>query len=201
MDRFSQQGIPEGDRGAEVIVARSVLLVTGSLRQASTNTALLRSAASHAPPGVSCHLYEGLSGLPAFNPDTYDDSLPLEVGRLLDRIHAADAMLFSTPEYAGALPGSLKNLLDWTIGDAHPRSVYDKPIGWVNASPRGAEGAHVELRTVLSYAHARIVEAACVHIPVTAAMIGSDGQVSDDLAVAAVVSVLTALADASIPAV
>jgi chromate reductase, NAD(P)H dehydrogenase (quinone) len=201
MGTFSLEGILGRDRVAEVIVARSILLVTGSLRQASTNTALLRSAARHAPPEVSCHLYEGLSGLPAFNPDTDRGSPPVEVERLRDWIHQADSILFSTPEYAGALPGSLKNLLDWTIGDDHPRSLYDKPVGWINASPRGAEGAHVELRTVLTYAHARIIEAACVHIPVTSGMVGNDGQVADDLAVASAVAALTALADASVPAV
>jgi NAD(P)H-dependent FMN reductase len=149
---------------------------------------------------VGCHIYEGLALLPAFNPDDDDGSPPSEVERLRGEIHEADAVLFSTPEYAGALPGSVKNLLDWTIGDAHPRSIYDKPVGWVNASPRGAEGAHTELRTVLSYAHARIIESACVHIPVTAAMIGVDSYVTDDVALASVVSVLRALADASVPA-
>ena len=73
-----------------------------------------------APEGVECHLYDRLADLPAFNPD--DDRHPLdpEVQRLRAAIHQADAILFSTPEYAGALPGSLKNLLDWTIGDEEP---------------------------------------------------------------------------------
>ena len=54
-------------------------------------------------------------------------------------------MLFSTPEYAGALPGSFKNLLDWTVGGGE---TYGMPVGWVNvsgpASPTGA-GRMLEL--------------------------------------------------------
>ena len=89
-----------------------ILLVSGSLRQESTNTALLRTAAQIAPEDVVGHSYERLASLPAFNPD--DDHRPLhpEVERLRDAIHEADAVLFSTPEYAGALPGPFKNLLD-----------------------------------------------------------------------------------------
>ena len=73
------------------------------------------------------------------------------------------------------MPGSLKNLLDWTIGDAEPGSVYEKPVGWVNVSLRGRGERCGELRTVLQYAHARIVEGAVADVPVTLDMVGSDG--------------------------
>lgn len=155
------------------------LLVSGSLRHSSTNTALLRTAAGLAPLGVTCQLYDGLDRLPAFNPDDDHEPLQPEVERLRGRIHDAGAIVFSTPEYAGALPGSLKNLLDWTIGDGRAGSIYEKPVSWFNASPRGAPGAHFELRTVLGYAHARIVEEACLHIPVTPVMVGPDGLLED----------------------
>jgi NAD(P)H-dependent FMN reductase len=163
----------------------------------STSTALLRTAAGMAPEGVDCRLYDGLASLPAFNPD--DDCHPIhpEVQRLRTAIHQADAVLFSTPEYAGALPGSLKNLLDWTIGDDEPRSIYEKPVGWVNVSPRGAEGAHRELRTVLGYAHARVIDAACAQIPVAAQMVGPDHRVEDDAARLALADVLRALSAAT----
>jgi NAD(P)H-dependent FMN reductase len=175
----------------------SLLLISGSLRQTSTNTALLRTAARFAPPVVRCLLYDGLSRLPHFNPDEDRSPLHPEVDRLRESVHRADGVLFSVPEYAGALPGAFKNLLDWTIGDSDPRSIYEKPVGWLNASPRGASGAHDELRTVLTYAHARIVGSACVDIPVTGQMVGDDGLVvgvpSQEL-----VAVLDALAHASV---
>jgi chromate reductase, NAD(P)H dehydrogenase (quinone) len=159
----------------------------------STNTALLRTAAEVAPEGVRCRLYDRLACLPAFNPDEDHHPLHPEVQRLRDDIHRADAIIFSTPEYAGALPGALKNLLDWTIGDEQAGSIYEKQVGWVNGSPRGGEGAHRELRTVLGYAHARVVDGACVHIPVAPQMIGSDGLVQGDPARAALAAVLEAV--------
>jgi NAD(P)H-dependent FMN reductase len=175
---------------------QTFLFISGSLRQMSTNTAVLRTAAQVAPDGVDCRIYDRLATLPAFNPDEDREPLPVEVQRLRDAIHEADAIMFSTPEYAGALPGSLKNLLDWTIGDEQTRSIYEKRVGWINASPRGAEGAHRELRTVLSYAHAHIVDTACAQIPVTSEMIGPDGLVEDDKSRGALAAVVASLARA-----
>jgi NAD(P)H-dependent FMN reductase len=150
-----------------------LLLIPGSLRAASTNRAALRTAARLAP----AELYDGLAGLPHFNPDDDTDPLPPPVAALRQAIRDAHALLFSAPEYAGALPGSFKNLLDWTIGDAEAGSIYRKPVAWLNVSPRGAEAAHRELRAVLGYAHAEIVEAACAHVPLTAADLDADGLV------------------------
>src|SRR5215831_12942882 len=44
---------------------------------------------------------------------------------------------------------------------------------------KSAAGAHSELRTVLGYAHAKLTEIACAHIPLTIAMIGTDGMITD----------------------
>jgi chromate reductase, NAD(P)H dehydrogenase (quinone) len=154
---------------------------------------LLRTAAAINLGKEGCHLHDHLARLPAFNPD--DDRSPLdpEVQWLRESIHRSGAILFSTPEYAGALPGSFKNLLDWTIGDDQPGSIYEKPVGWVNTSPRGADGAYAELRTVLDYAHARIIDAACTWIPITPDMVTSEGLVEDEASRAALVNVIKAL--------
>jgi NAD(P)H-dependent FMN reductase len=165
----------------EVNPRRRVLLVSGSLRRGSTNTAVLRTASALAPVGVDAVLFGGLAALPHFNPDDEGDPLPPAVADLRRAIRAADAVVFSTPEYAGAMPGSFKNLLDWTIGDERPGSIYNKPVAWINASPRGAVLAHDSLRAVLGYAHAEVVEQACVHVPVTSALIGDDGLIVDPL--------------------
>jgi chromate reductase len=155
-----------------------LLLVSGSLRARSTNTAALVTLRLLAPPAASATLYGGLGDLPPFNPDDDVDPLPASVAELRRAIHDADVVVFSTPEYAGALPGSFKNLLDWTIGDDQPGSIYEKPVAWINTSPRGASEAYASLRTVLGYAHATIVEAACVHIPVTSADVDASGLIA-----------------------
>jgi NAD(P)H-dependent FMN reductase len=162
------------------------LLISGSTRAASTNTAMLRTVAALAPPGLRTELYTDLAALPAFNPDADRDPLPEPVSRLRDRIHEADALLFCTPEYAGALPGAFKNLLDWTVGDAEPGSIHDKPVGWLNvsgpAAPSGGADAHDSLAKVMGYVGARVVEAACLRLPLTREAVGADGLISDPAA-------------------
>lgn len=139
-----------------------VLLLCGSVREGSSNEAMLRLAEEVAGDAYSTVFYRGLGTLPHFNPDLDTDPLPAEVAALRNAIADADAVLICTPEYAGTLPGSFKNLLDWTVGGTE---VCDKPTAWINAAnPGRGEGASATLRTVLQYTGAAIVEEACVRI-------------------------------------
>ncbi len=142
-------------------------------------------------------MYRGMAALPHFNPD--DDregaSVHPAVAELRAAIADCDGVLICTPEYAGALPGALKNLLEWTVGDG---GTYRKPIAWINASgpaaPTGGADAHESLRKVLGYVHADIVEEACARIPLTRDAVGPDGTVSDAPARRRIGAVLDALA-------
>jgi NAD(P)H-dependent FMN reductase len=154
-----------------------ILLISGSLRSGSTNTALLRTAQAMTPKNVETLLYEGMGDLPHFNPDDDVDGEPIppapaELRAILEQ---CDAILFCTPEYAGGLPGSFKNLLDWTVGGG----THDMPVAWINASPTRGDGAHDALRSVLTYTGTDIVEGACTRIPVARNGIGEDGLVAD----------------------
>jgi chromate reductase, NAD(P)H dehydrogenase (quinone) len=155
-----------------------VLLICGSLRRNSTNGAVLRTAHAVAPAGVATTYYEGLASIPAFNPDDDVPPLPSAVAELRSAIRSADALIFCVPEYAGALPGWFKNILDWMVGDDQAGSIHEKPVAWINASARGAVLAHESLRTVLRYVNADIVEAACAHVPVSNTDVSSDGLIS-----------------------
>lgn len=158
--------------------AKQVLLISGSTRAGSTNSALCRTAPLCAPAGVIAQNYEGLAGLPHFNPDDDRDPLPTPVAELRASVAAADAVVFCTPEYAGTLPGSLKNLLDWTVGGTE---FNDKPVAWIKAAadPHRGEGAHATLATVLAYVQADVVDDACLHIPVARDAIGANGVIAD----------------------
>ncbi|WP_031468589.1 NADPH-dependent FMN reductase [Sciscionella sediminilitoris] len=169
-----------------------LLLISGSLREQSTNTAALRTAAANAGPGIITHHYTG-AAFPQFNPDEDTDPLPEPVAELRARIHAVDAVLLAVPEYAGGLPGSFKNLIDWTIADDSPGSLNGKPLAWINAAERGAEKAHAALREVLGYAGSVIVERACAHVPVAHESVGADGLLTDPAASERVTAVLHAL--------
>ncbi|MFD4760465.1 NADPH-dependent FMN reductase [Streptomyces sp. NPDC058439] len=156
---------------------RVILLLSGSLRSGSSSETVLRTARAVAPPDVRTVLYGGLATLPHFNPDDDADPLPEPVAELRAAIDEADAVLVCTPEYAGTLPGSFKNLLDWTVGSTE---ICDKPTAWVNAAAPGrGQGAEATLRTVLRYTGADIVEPACVRIAVDEDTVDADGIITD----------------------
>src|SRR5215472_6432669 len=78
----------------------TLLAMSGSLRAASSNAALLEAARLLAPTGIAIEHYRGLGDLPHFNPDLDVAPLPLAVVDLRRRIGAADGLLISCPEYA-----------------------------------------------------------------------------------------------------
>ncbi|MCO6007336.1 NAD(P)H-dependent oxidoreductase [Actinoallomurus purpureus] len=172
----------------------TVLTVSGSLRAGSTNSAVLRTASVVSPPAATVRPFAGMADLPHFNPDDDRDPLPPAVAGLRGAVGAADALLLCTPEYAGGLPGSFKNLLDWTIGGGE---MYGKPVAWLNvsssAAPTGGAGAHDSLRTVLGYAGSVIVETACARIPLSRNHVGQDGLIADPAVQDAITDSLTAL--------
>lgn len=172
--------------------SREILMLCGSLRSASSNGALLRTARELTPSGFSALIYQGMGDLPLFNPDDDHDPLPPAVVELRARIDSAAAILICTPEYAGALPGVFKNLLDWTVGGVE---IGDKPTAWINVSAHitKAADAHASLRKVLGYTGAAIVEDACMHIPVHSSAIDERGLVADDEVRSGVAKSLTAL--------
>lgn len=175
-----------------------ILLVAGSSREGSTNAAVLRTAATVAPGGVEAVTFLGIGALPLFNPDDDREGLPVDprVAEMRRAVEASDAVLFCTPEYAGALPAALKNLLEWTIGDA---GTYQRPVAWINASgaaaPTGGADAHESLRKVLGYAGADIVEEACARIPVERGLVDEDGLITDTGVREQIAAAVAALAD------
>ena len=156
-----------------------LLLVSGSTRKGSTNEAALKTLrALAAARGVEATLFEELTRLPHFNPDDDGDCLAPVVEELRWTIGDADAVVFSTPEYAGALPGSFKNLLDWTVGGAE---MYRKPVAWINVAPEDrGDTAQASLATVLGYLGTEVVEPACLRIPVARDAVDARGVIADD---------------------
>lgn len=138
-----------------------ILAISGSLRAASYNTALLRAAAELAPSGVELELYEDLEALPPYNEDRDTDQPPAEVSRLRTAIEDADAVLFATPEYNTTMPGQIKQVVDWGSRPHGPdAALWGKPVAAIGASVTdyGAMWAQDHLRKALSLAGARVLE-------------------------------------------
>lgn len=123
-----------------------ILALSGSLRAASTNTALLHALARAAEPPLRVEVWTGLASLPAFSPDLEGDLTPAPVLAFAAEVAAADGLVIACPEYVHALPGAFKNALDWLV--SRPE-LTAKPIALIHASHRG-EDVLADLRRVLA---------------------------------------------------
>ncbi|WP_095202683.1 NADPH-dependent FMN reductase [Mesorhizobium carmichaelinearum] len=129
----------------------NILAISGSLRAASTNSALVAALARNAPAGCRVTVYDGLGRLPIFNPDDEGERTPREAAFLIDAVTGADGVIVSCPEYAHGVPGGLKNALDWLVSrDA----AVAKPAMLTHASPRSlfARSALAEIMRTMSFA-------------------------------------------------
>jgi len=114
------------------------------------------------PERIELTLFGGLADIPAFNPDIADDVAPASVMAFRSQVAAANGVLFSSPEYAHGVPGSLKNALDWLVGSGE---FVDKPVALLSA--RRAAFAHASLTETLSVMSAKIVPDACLTLGLT----------------------------------
>jgi chromate reductase len=143
----------------------TLLAISGSLRAASSNTAVIAAARALAPPGLDVVAYGGLGDLPFFNPDLDTETPPAPVLELRRLVGEADALLISSPEYAHGIPGVMKNALDWLVSSLE---FPGKPVGLINASA-GSVHAQAALEEVLRTMSAELVADACATLPWTGA--------------------------------
>ena len=82
-----------------------LLAISGSLRTASHNTAVLAAAKRLAPADVAVDLFDGIGELPFFNSDLETpERLPEAVSAFRQIIGAADGLLISSPNMPAASP-------------------------------------------------------------------------------------------------
>lgn len=114
-----------------------------------------------APLGVEVTVFHKLHALPVFSPDVEGGKTPVVVRNFMDAISAADGIIISSPEYIRAIPGGLKNAIDWMVSRFE---VIDKPIVLVHASHRG-EDMLASLRLVLATLSSSFFEHLFLRIP------------------------------------
>jgi chromate reductase len=180
-----------------------ILAISGSLRDGSHNTGLLRAAAADAPAGVDIELYERLKEIPPYDAD--DDipgQQPFAVEHLKSALREADAVLIATPEYNSSIPGVLKNALDWASRPLVESPVRNKPAAVLSSSTGmfGGVWAAAETRKVLGALGARTLEDTVAVPKADERMLeGIDQTLRDELAtvVAALVAAVEARAAAA----
>ncbi|MBV9220519.1 MAG: NAD(P)H-dependent oxidoreductase, partial [Methylobacteriaceae bacterium] len=110
--------------------------LSGSLRQGSFNSALLRAAAGVLPEDTELALAT-IRGIPLYDGDVEAKGIPEPVKALKEAIVAADGLLLATPEYNNSIPGVFKNAIDWlSRPSADIKRIFaGKPVALMGASP------------------------------------------------------------------
>lgn len=123
-----------------------ILAISGSGRANSTNSAMLRTVAEIAQSKYEITVFTGIAGLPVFSPDLEQGPLPPEVQSFVDMISRSDGLIIASPEYVRAIPGGMKNAIDWVVSRDE---IVNMPIALMHASHRGDDMLK-QLRLVLS---------------------------------------------------
>jgi chromate reductase len=151
-----------------------VLAISGSARQGSYNTALLRAAAK-CSSDVEFVFWGGLTDIPPYDEDLDSVATPASVAAFRDEIDCSDAVLIN-----GSIPGALKNALDWASRPFATNVLRNKRVSVVGASTGlfGAVRAQAELRKVLTVIGADVLDADLSVFSAHEAF-GADGQLRD----------------------
>lgn len=157
-----------------------VLGISGSLRQASFNTAALRAARELAPEGMTIDILS-IADIPLYDEDERAKGFPAPVQALRDAIKGADALLLATPEYNYSFSGVLKNAIDWA--SRPPEQPFDgKPIAIMGASGGilGTARAQYQLRQVFIFMNGHVLNKPEVMIGGAGTRFDANGKLTDE---------------------
>ncbi|MFF4098923.1 NADPH-dependent FMN reductase [Streptomyces sp. NPDC001903] len=178
-----------------------IVLVSGSLRRHSVNSAALATIRSilDRREGEFRTWEIKVADLPHYNEDLDVGPGPAEVRAARELLIASDAAIISTPSYNGAMTGALKNALDWLSRPWKASSLSGKPVALLTASPGtyGGADAQPDTRRVLERCGAVLVDHARVAIGNAELLVGHEGTITEP----SVVAELEGLVDATVAAV
>ena len=112
---------------------------------------MLRAFSAVAGANDQIFVFDRICDLPVFSPDMEAVALPESVQNFADLIRDSDGIIIASPEYVRAIPGGLKNAIDWLVSRDE---IIAKPIALMHASHRGDDMLQ-QLRLVLSTVSAR----------------------------------------------
>ena len=151
----------------------NMLAISGSLRENSSSGYVINAFETLLPENVVFKIYKDMALLPHFdgNEDPQETVIALR-----KQIAEADAVLICTPEYVFGVPGSLKNLLDWTVSSG---DFVNKPVALITASTSG-EKAHESLLNTLTALSAKTSSETNLLISFIRSKLDGNGQIKDD---------------------
>ena len=157
-----------------------VLGISGSLREASFNTAVLRAAIELAPEDMIIEACD-IRDIPVYDEDVRAQGFPDAVRTLRERIAASDALLLVTPEYNYSIPGVLKNAIDWASRPpAQPFAGKALAIMGASSGLGGTMRAQYHLRQVAVTLGMHTLNKPEVFVRSAQDRIDSEGKLSDE---------------------
>lgn len=135
----------------------NIIALSGSLRQDSHNTRLLRSLQELAPAGMKIEV-AGIGDLPLYDQDS-EATYPAAAQALKDKVADADGLIIATPEYNRSISGVLKNAIDWVSRPYGQNSFARKPVlvAGVSVGKIGTAVAQSHLKQILVYLDADVI--------------------------------------------
>ena len=169
--------------------------MAGSLRKNSYNRAALRIAQQLTPANAVMEIVE-LDLIPLYNQD-YDTQMPRSVLDFKEKIDAADAILFATPEYNHSISGVLKNAIDWASRPFGKSSWDSKPVGVMGASSGaiGTARAQEHLRQIFGTLNMHPINRPEVLIARSAEKFDKNGNLTDEMTKIKIKELMQALVD------
>lgn len=153
-----------------------ILFTAGALRTDSLNKKHAKEALrlaqelGHAGEFIDLREY----AMPVYDgDDEAKNGVPENAKKLAEKIAAADALVISTPEYNGSIPGGLKNVIDW-LSRLKPMPLADKHLLLLAASPGPMAGVRALWHTRVPF------EAVGVHVYPTMSGLGGAGDAFDE---------------------
>ncbi len=167
---------------------KKILGITGSTKSQSTSLSILELLQEKYKDEMVLQIYHAIGELPHFNPEL-EHQLPNSVLELRELIEQADGVLFCTPEYVFSLPGSLKNMIEWTVSTM---LFSSKPVAMIVAAASGKK-AFESLSLILTTIESTLPEASKLLIQGAKGKINNDGKIDNQETISKLDRVMSSL--------
>jgi len=159
---------------------RSVAVLVGSLRKESFTRKVANTLIKLAPPSLKLETVE-IGGVSFYNQDL-EPNPPNDWRELRDKLRAADAVIFATPEYNRSVPGVLKNAIDVASRPKDANVFNAKPGAVISVSPGaiGAFGANHHLRQMLVFLNVLTMQQPEAYVGGAAKLFDERGNLTND---------------------
>ena len=132
---------------------KKILAISGSTKKGSSCEKVLNVLSERHNDIFDLEIFNHLDQLPHFNPDQSEHP-PENIRMIRSAIETADGVVFCTPEYVFSLPGSLKNIIEWSVSTT---IFTSKPTAMIIAATSG-EKAFESLELILKTIESRLAE-------------------------------------------